>query len=79
MRTTSKTRSFGELGGGAGTSKRLVLTGRVAGTFEMKNVNKGGRTVIVQNDSAEKVIFISIMPTVLFIHLELINKNRAII
>lgn len=40
MRTTSKNRSFGELGGRAGTSKRLVLTGRVAGMFEMKNVNK---------------------------------------
>lgn len=42
MRTTSKNCSFGELGGGAGTSKRLVLTGRVAGMFEMKNVNEAG-------------------------------------
>lgn len=33
----------------------------------------------MQDDSAEKVIFISIMPTVLFIHMELIDKNRAII
>jgi hypothetical protein len=31
----------------------------------------------VEDDSAEKVIFISIMLTVLFVHLELIDKDRV--